>query len=46
MNGHEYRISCSQFLGMVTYANEFKTKEKEKISEIKKLTATYTFAES
>ena len=26
---------------MVMYANEFKTKEKQKLSEIKKLTATY-----
>ena len=31
------------FLGMVLYANEFKTKEKQKLTEIikKKLTATY-----
>ena len=29
------------FLGMVMYANEFKTKEKQKLREIKKLTATY-----
>ena len=28
------------FLGMVMYANEFKRKEKQKLSEIKKLTAT------
>jgi len=29
------------FLGMVMYANEFKTKEKQKLTEVKKLTATY-----
>ena len=28
------------FLGMVRYANEFKTKENQKLTEIKKLTAT------
>ena len=28
-------------LGMVTYANEVETKEKEKLPEIKKLTTTY-----
>ena len=28
------------FLSMVMYANEFKTKEKQELSEIKKLTAT------
>ena len=33
------------FLRMVTYANEFKTKEKQKLTEIKKLTATYMFQE-
>ena len=34
------------FLGMVTYANEFKTKEKTKINwNKKKLTATYMFQE-
>jgi len=26
---------------MVMYANEFKTKEKQKLTEMKKLTATY-----
>ena len=30
------------FFGVVMYANEFKTKEKQKLSEIKKLTATQT----
>ena len=30
------------FLGMVMYANDFETKEKQKLSEIKKLTATHT----
>ena len=30
------------FLGMVMYANEVKTKEKQKFPEIKKLTTTYT----
>ena len=36
------------FLGMVMYTNEFKTKEKQKLTEIKKkkkLTATYMFQE-
>ena len=31
------------FWGMVMYANEVETKEKEKLPEIKKLTTTYTF---
>ena len=30
------------FLGMVMYANDFETKEKQKLPEIKKLTATLT----
>ena len=30
------------FLGVVMYANEFKTEEKQKLTEIKKLIATYT----
>ena len=30
------------FFGVVMYANEFKTKEKQKLTEIKKLTATQT----
>ena len=30
------------FLGVVMYANEFKTEEKQKLIEIKKLIATYT----
>ena len=30
------------FLVMVMNANEFNTKEKQKLTEIKKLTATYT----
>ena len=28
---------------MVMYANEFETKEKQKLTEIKKLTATYVY---
>ena len=31
------------FLGMVMYANEIETKEKQKLPEIKKLTTTYIF---
>ena len=30
------------FFGVVMYANEFRTKEKQKLTEIKKLTATQT----
>ena len=30
------------FLGMVMYANEVETKEKEKLPEIKKIATTYT----
>ena len=30
------------FLGMVMYAKQFKTKEKQNLTEIKKLTTTYT----
>ena len=30
------------FLGMAIHANEFGTKEKQKLTKIKKLTATYT----
>ena len=39
------RFILPLFLRMVTYANEFKTKEKQKLTEIKKLTATYMFQE-
>ena len=31
------------FLGMVMYANEVETKEKEKLPDIKKKTSTYMF---
>ena len=31
----------SLFLGTVIYANEFETKEKQKLTEIKKITATF-----
>ena len=31
------------FLVMLLYANKVETKEKEKLTEIKKLTTTYTF---
>ena len=35
-------VQINQLFKLLMYANEFKTKEKQKLTELKKLTATYT----